>query len=85
MLKENFSCRLITTDFVSDFGIISPHECRDVQKIQRNILREQNKDLVSCYQFMLMLVICISILGGIVHTIKKITEPLVVATKETGL
>jgi len=82
MLKENISCRLITTNFVSYFGIISPLECRDVENIKQNILRERNKDLVSCYQFMLMLVI--RILSGSLHTIKKITEPLVVATKENG-
>jgi len=83
MLKQNISCRLITTDFVSDFGIISQLECGDIENIQQNILREQNKDLVSCYQFMLMMVI--SIRGESVHTVKKITELLVVASKEAGL
>jgi len=83
MLKENISCRLITTNFVSYFGIFSLLECRDDENIKQNILREQNKDLVSCYQFMLMMVI--RILGGSLHNIKKIAEPLVVATKENGI
>jgi hypothetical protein len=49
MLKKNICCRLIDIDFVSDFGIVSPLECRDIENIQQNMLREQNKDLVSCY------------------------------------
>jgi hypothetical protein len=83
MLKENISCRLINTNFASYFGIIIPFECSGVGNIEQNILREQNKDLVSCYQFMLMMVI--GILGGSLHIIKKLTEPSVVATKENGL
>jgi len=38
MLKENISCRLITTDFISDFGIISSLECRNIENIQGDSL-----------------------------------------------